>query len=193
MPPSRLLRFALGVDRWNARIARVTAWLMLLLVSVGAYNAIARSMERYCEVRLSSNALLELQWYLFGIAFLLGAPYALQRGDHVRVDVLYSGLPRRGRLWIDVFGGILFLIPFCLAAIWLSLEFVADSFANGEWSNDPGGLPRWPIKPIIPIAFALLLLQGISEVVKRLAVLRGTAQPEQVGLAALGKDTGDER
>ena len=183
---STALRFAAAVDRWNARVARGTAWLLLLMVLVGAYNAIARTVEHELQspVRLSSNALLELQWYLFGLAFLLGAPWALRRGDHVRVDVLYQGLGQRARLWIDLFGTMLLLIPFCACAVWLSFDFVVDSIAGNEWSNDPGGLPRWPIKPAIPLAFALLLLQGVSEAIKRIAALRGVASPQELELEA---------
>lgn len=176
-----LLRLAERIDRVNRVVARAVAWLLLLMVLVGAYNAVARYLERDAGLRLSSNALLELQWYLFSLVFLLGAPWALRRGDHVRVDVLYGGLPARGRHWIDLLGGLLFLIPFCAFAVWISYDFVADSWVEREMSNDPGGLPRWPLKPVVPLAFALILLQGVSEVVKRLAVLRG-APPHDAGL-----------
>ena len=176
----RLIAFSLWTDRCNRRLARGVAWLLLVMVSVGAYNSIAREVARY-GLQLSSNALLELQWYLFSLVFLLGAPYALRRGDHVRVDVIYGGLPARGRHWIDLIGGLLFLIPFCAFAIWVSLDFVIDSWVESEMSNDPGGLPRWPLKPIVPLAFALLLLQGVSETIKRVALLRG-ATPAEVGL-----------
>jgi TRAP-type mannitol/chloroaromatic compound transport system permease small subunit len=177
-----LLRISGGIDRLNRGLSRAVAWLLLVMVVVGAYNAVARYLERDLGLRLSSNALLELQWYLFGLAFLLGAPHALRRGDHVRVDVIYGGLPARGRLWIDLLGGILFLIPFCAFAVWISRGFVVDSWVGREMSNDPGGLPRWPLKPFIPLAFALLGLQGLSEVVKRIAVLRGLATAAELGL-----------
>lgn len=183
-----LLRIALRMDRCTRAIGRATAWLLLLMVLVGAYNAIARSLQKSLDLTLTSNALLELQWYLFGLAFLFGAPYALRLGDHVRVDVLQGGLPRRGKLWLDVLGSLLFLVPFCACGVWLSVDFVVDSIAEGEWSNNAGGLPRWPIKPAIPLAFLLLLLQGLSEAIKRLAVLRGHATEEQVGLAQGGAD-----
>ena len=176
-----LLRLALGIDRTNRAMARAVAWLLVLMVLVGAYNALARYIEHDVDLRLSSNALLELQWYLFSLVFLLGAPYALRRSDHVRVDVLYSGLPARGRHWIDLLGGVLLLIPFCVFAVWISFDFVADSWSEREMSNDPGGLPRWPLKAIVPLAFLLLLLQGLSEIIKRFAVLRGTP-PRQAGL-----------
>lgn len=184
------LRVAAAIDRCNQRIARATAWLLLVMVLVGAFNALARTLEKEAglAVKLTSNALVELQWYLFGLTFLLGAPFALRNGDHVRVDVIYGGLSLRARLWIDVCGCILFLIPSCLAAIWLSIDFVADSIAENEWSNDPGGLPRWPIKPVIPIAFALLSAQAVSEVLKRVAVLRGRATAAEAGLVAAGSE-----
>ncbi|MEC8652587.1 MAG: TRAP transporter small permease subunit [Planctomycetota bacterium] len=187
------LAIAARIDAVNRGVARAVGWLLLLMVVVGAYNAVARYLERDAGLQLSSNALSELQWYMFGLAFLLGAPHALQRGAHVRVDVLYGGLPERAQHRIDLWGTLLFLIPGSACAIWLSLDFVAASWLDDEWSNDPGGLPRWPIKPAIPAAFALLLLQGVSEAIKRWAVLRGAASPEELGLRAEPARGGDER
>ena len=178
----KLLALAHWTDRLNRRIARAVAWLLLAMVLIGAFNAVARYCERDLGLSLSSNALLELQWYLFSLVFLLGAPHALRCGDHVRVDVLYGGLPERGRWWIDLLGGLLFLVPFCGFSIWISFDFVADSWAEREMSNDPGGLPRWPLKAVVPLAFALLLLQGCAEIVKRAALLAGVA-PGAVRLA----------
>ncbi|HEB53761.1 MAG TPA: TRAP transporter small permease subunit, partial [bacterium] len=139
-----LLAFARAVDRWNRRIAGLMAWLVLLMVLVGAWNAVGRDLGKRLDVRLTSNALLELQWYLFGLAFLFGAPYALRRAAHVRVDVLYGSLTERARLWIDLCCTLLLLLPATTAAIALSFEFVGDSWRDDEWSSDPGGLPRWP-------------------------------------------------
>jgi TRAP-type mannitol/chloroaromatic compound transport system permease small subunit len=173
-----LLRCADAIDRWHRRLANAVAWLLLVMVLLAAYNAVARYVGRDAGAQLASNALLELQWYLFSLAFLLAAPDALRRGDHVRVDLLYAGLPARGRCWIDLGGTLLLLIPFCACAVWLSVDFVADSIAGREMSNDPGGLPRWPLKPVVPLAFALLLLQGIAEAVRRIAMLRGLAPAE---------------
>ena len=167
-----LLHFAGFVDRINQRISRVVALGVLLMILLGAYNAVARSLERRAGIPLSSNSLLELQWYLFGIGFLLAAPYALRRGDHVRVDVVYDGLPRRGKLWIDLMGGLLLLLPFCVFGVVLSVGFVMESIAQNEWSNDPGGLPRWPIKLFVPIGFALLGLQGLAAVIRSADALR---------------------
>jgi TRAP-type mannitol/chloroaromatic compound transport system permease small subunit len=188
-----LLSIAARIDAWNRRVSVVVGWLLLLMVLVGAYNAIARYLERDAGLQLSSNALLELQWYLFGTAFLFGAPHALKQGAHVRVDVLYGGLAERTRHWIDLCGAVLFLIPACACAVWLSVDFVVDSWRGDEWSNDPGGLPRWPIKPAIPLAFALLLLQGVSEAIKRWAVLRGVATAAQLELHAHVEGGDDDR
>jgi len=186
-----LLRISARIDRLNRTIGRAAAWLTLVMVLVGAYNAIARYLERDVGLRLSSNAYLEAQWYLFSLVFLLGAPYALRKGSHVRVDVLYGGHGERGKAWIDLFGGLILLLPFCVFAIWISWDFVRDSWLEREMSNDPGGLPRWPLKPVVPLAFLLLLLQGLSEVTKRLALLRGHSAAE-VGLEEPA-DAPDER
>lgn len=186
-----LLRLAQKIDSANRALARAVAWLLVGMVLVGAYNALARYFERSVDMRLSSNALLELQWYLFSLVFLLGAPYALRRSDHVRVDVLYAGLPNQGRYWIDLIGGLLLLVPFCVFAVGISFHFVADSWSENEMSNDPGGLPRWPLKTVVPAAFFLLLLQGVSEIIKRIAVLRGVS-PEQAGLEEPAETAGQE-
>ena len=187
----RLLSIASYIDACNRMFSRAVGWLLLIMVLLGAYNALARYLERDVGLQLSSNALSELQWYLFGVAFLLGAPYALKKGAHVRVDVLYGGLTERVQLWIDLVGSVLLLIPACACAAWLSVDFVVDSYRDSEWSNDPGGLPRWPIKPVIPAAFALLMMQGVSEAIKRVAVLRGAATPDELQLNASAGDVND--
>ena len=175
------LRLSRLFDALNRRLARVMGWALLGMVLVGAYNAIARSLEKELGLELSSNAYIEAQWYLFSLVFLLGAPYALRANAHVRVDVLYGEHSQRGKAWTDLVGSVLFLIPFCLFAIWISWDFVANSIAVNEQSPDPGGLPRWPLKLVVPIAFGLLGLQGLSEAVKRAAFLRGMT-PEEVDL-----------
>ena len=175
------LRLSKLIDSLNRMIARAMGWALFLMVLVGAYNAIARSLEKGLGLSLSSNAYIEAQWYLFSLVFLLGAPYALRSNAHVRVDVLYGEHPARGKAWTDLIGGVLFLIPFCLFAIWISWDFVSNSIAVGELSPDPGGLPRWPLKLVVPISFALLCLQGASEVVKRAAFLCGRSAKE-IGL-----------
>ena len=186
------LRLSKLIDSLNRVIARAMGWALFLMVLVGAYNAIARSLEKELGLSLSSNAYIEAQWYLFSLVFLLGAPYALRSNAHVRVDVLYGEHPARGKAWTDLIGGVLFLIPFCLFAIWISWDFVSNSIEVRELSPDPGGLPRWPLKLVVPVAFGLLCLQGISEVVKRVAILRGMSA-EEVGLdepSLAGRDEG---
>lgn len=176
-----LLRFSAAIDRLNRALGRGVAWLTLAMVLVGATNALVRYVGSWFQASWTSNALLELQWYLFSLVFLLGAPYALRAGAHVRVDVLYARLSQRGQAWIDLVGGLLLLIPFCVFAIWVSYGFVADSWATREASNNVGGLARYPLKSMLPVAFLLIALQGASEVVKRLAIVRGRA-PHEVGL-----------
>ncbi|MCH2102527.1 MAG: TRAP transporter small permease subunit [Planctomycetes bacterium] len=188
------LRLSKLIDSLNRVIARAMGWALFLMVLVGAYNAIARSLEKELGLSLSSNAYIEAQWYLFSLVFLLGAPYALRSNAHVRVDVLYGEHPARGKAWTDLIGGVLFLIPFCLFAIWISWDFVSNSIAVGELSPDPGGLPRWPLKLVVPISFALLCLQGASEVVKRAAFLCGRSADE-IGLeepSLVDRSTGGE-
>jgi TRAP-type mannitol/chloroaromatic compound transport system permease small subunit len=130
-------------------------------------------MGRFTGIDLSSNAFLEMQWYLFSLVFLLAASHTLDTDSHVRVDVLYGRLSDRGRAWINLAGGVLFLIPFCILMIWVSWPWVENSWAVLEVSPDPGGLPRYPLKAVIPLAFVLLIFQGFSEVIKSLAIIRG--------------------
>ena len=160
------------IDRINDYIGRFVYWLALIMVLIGAYNALARYIDRFSGWGLSSNTYIELQWYLFSILFLLGAAYTLKSDDHVRVDVFYGRLSRRGKAWINLIGTIAFLFPFCILMLVMSWSSVANSWAVMEMSPDPGGLPRYPIKTIIPIAFVLLILQGISMLVRQIAILR---------------------
>lgn len=170
---SALLRLARAVDGLNRAVGRLAAWLTLAMVLMGAWNALARYFDRAAGGGLSSNAFVEGQWYLFSLVFLLGAPHALRAGAHVRVDVLYGRFSERTRDWIDLVGGLLFTIPFCVFALWISWPAVHDSWVVREVSPDPGGLARWPIKAVIPLAFALLLAQAMSETIKRAARLAG--------------------
>ena len=167
------LRLADRIDQINRWIGRSASWLALLMVLLGAFNAAARYLGRYLGTNLSSNAYIEAQWYLFSLLFLLGAAYTLQRNEHVRVDVLYSRLGVRVRAWIDLLGTVLFLLPFSVSLIWLSWPSVRNSWAVLEVSPDPGGLPRYPLKAVLLVAFALLALQGISVLIRRIAFLRG--------------------
>lgn len=169
----QLLSLSRGIDTLNEWIGRIVYWLTLLMVLVGVYNASVRYLGSYLGQNLSSNAYLEFQWYLFGAVFMLGAAYTLRHDVHVRVDIVYSNLSTRGRAWVDLFGALLFLLPFCVMVLWLSLSWVEFSWKIHEMSSDPGGLARYPIKTVVPVAFVFLILQGISQVIKASAVLRG--------------------
>ena len=166
-----LQRLSAAIDRLNDRIGSAIQWLALVMVVVGAFNAIARYTGRFTGASLSSNAYLELQWYLFSLIFLMGAAYGLNHDYHVRVDVLYARLGRRARAWIDLIGSALFLAPFAFVMLWVSWRPVANSWAILEISPDPGGLPRYPIKTVILVSFFLLFLQAISQIVKNATIL----------------------
>ena len=168
--------FSSAVDGLNNRIGASIRWLSLIMILVGAFNAIARYLTRYTGVALSSNAYLDLQWYFFSLIFLLGAAYGLEHDVHVRVDVLYSRLSRKGRAWIDLGGTVLFLIPFCTLMLWVSWPAVRNSWSIKETSPDPGGLPRYPIKAVILLSFILLLLQALSQLVKQIEILKAPAE-----------------
>lgn len=183
----RLLQVADGIDGVNERVGRVVYWLTLAMVVVGAFNAIARYLDRYTGLGLSSNMYIELQWYMFSLVFLLAAAYTLKHNAHVRVDVLFARLSRRGRAWINLGGTVLFLLPFCFLIIVVSWPSVLDSWARLEGSPDPGGLPRYPIKTVVPIAFALLAAQGISILIKQVAVLRGDIDSDEMLNSDLGE------
>jgi TRAP-type mannitol/chloroaromatic compound transport system permease small subunit len=168
-----LRRLSALVDGLNDRIGAAIRWLALIMVLVGAFNAIARYLTRYTGVSLSSNAYLDLQWYFFSLIFLLGAAYGLNHDVHVRVDVLYERLGRKTRAWIDLAGTVLFLLPFSLLMLWVSWPPVRNSWVIRETSPDPGGLPRYPIKAVILIGFVLLVLQALSQAVKQVDIIRG--------------------
>jgi TRAP-type mannitol/chloroaromatic compound transport system permease small subunit len=161
-----LLRIAALIDSLNERVGSASCWLVLVAVVVSSGNAIARY-----ALGLSSNAFLELQWYLFAAIFLLAAGYTHKHNGHVRVDVFYSRFSPRTQAMVDILGGLFFLLPMALFILWLSWPMFSASFAINEGSPDPGGLLRWPIKLMIPLGFALLSLQGIAEIIKRAAVL----------------------
>lgn len=168
-----LLRFSAAIDQLTERIGAATSWAVLVMVLIGAFNAVARYSSRFLGMNLSSNAFLEAQWYLFSLVFLLGAANALRADKHVRVDVIYGKLSERRQAAIDLVGTTVFLIPFCVLGLVTTYPWVAKSWAVWEVSGDPGGLWRYPIKTMLLLSFALLLLQGLSEMVKKLAVLRG--------------------
>jgi TRAP-type mannitol/chloroaromatic compound transport system permease small subunit len=176
------------IDGLNERIGRTVYWLVLVAVLISAGNAIVRY-----GLNTSSNAWLEVQWYIFSAIFLLCSGYTLLRNEHIRIDIVINGLSKRKQIWIDVIGGLLFLIPMCVTIIYLSWPMVLDSYVRQEMSTDAGGLIRWPVKLLIPVGFSLLLLQGISETIKRIAFLAGliedpTEKPEvAVTHAAVGE------
>ncbi|MBL8708013.1 MAG: TRAP transporter small permease subunit [Rhodospirillaceae bacterium] len=161
-----LLAASRGIDAVTAFIGRAVKWLILVAVLVSAGNAIIRKV-----FDSSSNAWLELQWYLFGAVFMLAAAYTLQQNEHIRIDVLSNHLAKRTRDWIDLVCHVVFLLPFVLMMVWLCVPFVIDSVASQEMSMNAGGLIIWPAKAIILAGFVLLLAQAISEIIKRIAVL----------------------
>jgi len=160
-------RLAHAIDRLSERAGALTRWLVLAMVLLGAFNAVARYLGRSIGVQLSSNAFIEAQWYLFSLVFLLGAGYTLKRNGHVRVDVMYEKFAPRTKAWIDLAGTVLLLLPFCVFGIVMAWPSVRNSLGVQEVSPDPGGLPRYPIKTVILIAFALLFLQGIAWALRR--------------------------
>lgn len=162
------LRLARMIDAVTALVARAVAWLVVVAVVISAGNAISRK-----AFSLSSNAWLELQWYLFGAVFLLGAAWTLRRNEHVRIDVLTSRLSQRARDRIDLVGHIAFLIPFAALHVVTAVPFFLLSWRTGEVSSNAGGLPLWPAKLLVLVGFSLLLAQAVSETIKRFAVLRG--------------------
>lgn len=175
----KLLRLSQIIDRLNEFIGRFIGWLVLLMVLVGVWNVIGRYVGRAVGQNLTSNASIEIQWYLFDLIFLLGAAYALKHDEHVRVDVFYANWSPRRKALIDFLATLLFLIPFSILVVFFSWNTIAASWAIGEVSPDPGGLPRYPIKTSIIISFALLILQGISEAIKKFAIFQGILQPQE--------------
>jgi len=163
-----LLAVSSFIDIVNEKIGVVCNWLVLIACVVSAGNA----MVRYAY-DTSSNAWLEIQWYMFAVIVMFGASYTLKRNEHVRVDLFYMTLSRRGQLWIDILGTIVFLLPTCAILGWLSWPFFMQSFNVYEHSSNAGGLIRWPIKLVLPVGFALVALQGVSELIKRVAFLNG--------------------
>jgi TRAP-type mannitol/chloroaromatic compound transport system permease small subunit len=165
-----LLSFSALIDALNEKIGYICNWLVLLACVVSAGN----SMVRYAY-DTSSNAWLEIQWYMFAVIVMFGASYTLKRNEHVRVDIFYMTLSRRGQLWIDILGTLVFLLPTCAILAWLSWPFFMQSYAVYEHSSNAGGLIRWPIKLVLPVGFALVALQGLSELIKRVAFLNDYA------------------
>jgi TRAP-type mannitol/chloroaromatic compound transport system permease small subunit len=163
-----LLLLSKGIDRLNETLGRALFWLVLVMVLVSSGNAVSRYL-----FNASSNAFLELQWYLFSLVFLLCAGYTLLHNEHIRIDVVTSRFSARTRAWIDVFGTVVFLLPVSLFIMWLSWPIFMNAWISGEMSSNAGGLIRWPARLMIPVGFFLLSLQGVSELIKRIAFLRG--------------------
>ncbi|MBI3375828.1 MAG: TRAP transporter small permease subunit [Betaproteobacteria bacterium] len=163
-----LLRFSRAVDAINECVGRATYWLILVAVLVSAGNALVRY-----SLNVSSNAWLEIQWYLFSAVFLLCAGYTLLHNQHVRIDVITGHLSKRLQTWVDILGTIFFLLPMAIAIMWMSWPVFVDAFQHNEVSTNAGGLILWPARLLLPVGFFLLVLQGLSELVKRVAFLRG--------------------
>jgi TRAP-type mannitol/chloroaromatic compound transport system permease small subunit len=168
---SLLLKFSGLIDRVSEVLGKFSGYLVLACCLISAGNALIRYLLNY-----SSNGWLEIQWYLFGFVVLIGASHTLRLNEHVRVDLIYGAVSDRARLWIDAIGLVVFLIPACLYLAWLAWPFFSLSWQQGEVSSNAGGLIRWPIKLVIVTGFMLLALQGVSELIKRIAGLTGTLQ-----------------
>jgi len=163
-----LTSIARAIDTINETVGRAVLWLVGAATLISTLNALARY-----GLGRSSNAWLEIQWYLFAAIILLAAGYTLKHNGHVRIDIIYGRWSARTRAWIDLFGTLLFLLPLCGLMVWLGWPGFVDSFQSGEMSPDAGGLIRWPVRLVIPLGFALLTLQGVAEIIKRIAYLRG--------------------
>lgn len=163
-----LLSLARLIDQLNEIVGKWVSWAILAAVLISAINAIVRK-----TLNTSSNAWLELQWYLYGAAFLLAAAYTLKQNEHIRIDIVYGAFSRRVQHWIDLLGHIFFLMPFILLMIYYFVPYFLLSFRSGEVSTNAGGLIIWPAKLLLLVGFSLLGLQGISEIIKKIAIMRG--------------------
>lgn len=177
-----LLALSRLIDAINERIGHLASWLVLACVLISAANAVARY-----GFNVSSNAFLEIQWYLYSVVFLCAAGYTLRHNAHVRIDLVSGRLSPRARAWVEIFGALFMLLPACGIMLWFGWNAFLESYRIGEMSGDAGGLPRWPIKFVVPLAFLLLILQGVSETIKRAAFLRGDAGADFTGSGGKGR------
>ena len=173
-----LLKFSNAVDWLNAQVGKYVIWLIFAATAISALNAIVRKV-----FDASSNAFLEAQWYLFAWSFLAAAGYTLLHREHVRIDVLNSRLSKRAQVWIDIIGFAFFLTPLCIVVLYLGTPLAIQMYQTGEMSGNSGGLIRWPVWAALPVGFTLLMLQGWSELIKRIAFLRGEG-PDPMGRLA---------
>jgi TRAP-type mannitol/chloroaromatic compound transport system permease small subunit len=178
-----LLSLSRWIDKFSTGIGKITMWLILATTLISAGNAIVRK-----AFDISSNSLLEIQWYLFAAVFMLGAGYGFLKNSHVRIDFISSKLTDRTRNWIDLFGILFVLFPFCILLINLSWPSFTGAYQSGEMSSNAGGLIRWPVYLLVPVGFALLMMQGVSELIKRIAYLRGLIEDPIGGEAAKSDD-----
>jgi TRAP-type mannitol/chloroaromatic compound transport system permease small subunit len=193
-----LLRLSALIDTLTERLGSLNLMIVLVTIAIGALNPISRYIGGYLGLKLTSNALLELQWYLYSVIFFLGFAYILKHGVNVRVDFLYTNWSPKTKAWVDLIGSVLFLIPFCLLGLYVTWNPVMISwgrlpngtFGSWELSPDPEGLPRAPIKSFILVAFTLLMLQAVSQVIKYLAFLVGDRETARAAQSALERDTG---
>ncbi len=175
----KLLNIAKIIDTINEWIGRLTYWLVLVMIVVGVWNVIGRYVGRLIGQNLTSNALIEVQWYLFDLLFLLGAAYSLKHDEHVRVDLFYKDWSVKRKALANFIGIFIFLIPFSLMIIYYSWGNIVNSWTILEMSPDPGGLPRYPIKSMIIVSYILLILQGIAEAIKNWAIFMGQLTPQE--------------
>ncbi len=186
-----LRRASRAIDRVNDFIGRVLAWVAVILVALGVINVLGRYLGAHLGMQLSSNAVLEAQTQAFNLIFLLGAAWLLMRGGHIRVDILHARFGPRLREWVDLIGHALILLPFSLTMMWLSWDYVMRSWARLEVSPNPDGLPLYPIKTVILVAFLLLALQALSEIIKRVDALRDLSRQSRPRTES--PDTADPR
>lgn len=163
-----LLALSRGIDRLNEIVGKIVMWAILVAILISAANALIRKI-----FSMSSNAWLEAQWYLFGAAFLLAAAYTLKQNEHIRIDIVYGMFSRRVQHWIDLLGHALFLLPFSLLMVYYLWPYTMKSIRSGEMSSNAGGLIIWPAKALLLVGFILLTIQAISEIIKKIAVMRG--------------------